>query len=156
MFRYLCVSLIFLMPFLSVAQSKSFVESTSIIADSIEIDAEGNLTAKGNVEIHFKENILMAKEIHYTRSSDELLAKGPLSLIDHEGNETKARDATFKNEFQEAVLLATRVVLKNQLEISAEKLKYAINDTSVFSGVAATSCKTCENEKPLWIIKANM
>ena len=155
MFRYLCASLIFLMPFLSVAQSESFVESASIIANSIEIDAEGNLTAKGNVEIHYKENILKAKEIHYTRNSDELSAKGPLSLIDHAGNETKAGDAIFKNEFQEAILLATRVVLKNQLEISAEELKYAISDTSVFSRVTATSCKTCENEKPLWIIKAN-
>ena len=61
MFRYLSASLLFLMPFLSVAQGESFVESASIIANSIEIDAEGNLTAKGNVEIHFKENILKEK-----------------------------------------------------------------------------------------------
>jgi len=154
MFRYLSASLLFLMPFLSVAQGENFVESASIIANSIEIDAEGNLTAKGNVEVHYKENILKAKEIYYARSSDELSAKGPLSLIDHTGNETKAGDAIFKSEFQEAILLATRVILKNQLEISADELKYAINDKSVFSRVSATSCKTCENEKPFWIIKA--
>ena len=77
MFRYLSASLLFLMPFLSVAQGDSFVESASIIANSIEIDAEGNLTAKGNVEVHYKENILKAKEIYYARSSDELSAKGP-------------------------------------------------------------------------------
>ena len=75
MFRYLSASLLFLMPFLSVAQGESFVESASIIANSIEIDAEGNLTAKGNVEVHYKENILKAKEIYYARSSDELSAK---------------------------------------------------------------------------------
>ena len=155
MFRYLCASLILLMTFLSVAQSESFAESASIIANSIQIDAEGNLTAKGNVEVHYKENILKAKEIHYARSSDELSAIGPVSWIDHAGNETKAGDAIFKNEFQEAILLATRVMLKNQLEISAEELKYAISDTSVFSHVSATTCKTCENEKPFWIIKAS-
>ena len=154
MFRYLSASLLFLMPFLSVAYGESFVESASIIANSIEIDAEGNVTAKGNVEVHYKENILKAREIYYTRSSDELSATGPLSLIDHTGNETKAGDAIFKNEFQEAILLATRVILKNQLEISADELKYAINDKSVFSRVSATSCKTCENEKPFWLIKA--
>ena len=54
MFRYLSASLLFLMPFLSVANGESFVESASIIANSIEIDAEGNLTAKGNVEVHYK------------------------------------------------------------------------------------------------------
>ena len=128
MFRYLSASLIFLMPFLSVAQSEDILENASIIANSIEIDAEGNLTAKGNVEIHYKENILKANEIYYARSSDELSAKGPLSLIDHNGNETKAGDAIFKNEFQEAILLATRVKLKNQLEISAEELKYETSD----------------------------
>ena len=74
MFRYLSASLLFLMPFLSVANGESFVESASIIANSIEIDAEGNLTAKGNVEVHYKENILKAKEIYYARSSDELSA----------------------------------------------------------------------------------
>ena len=71
MFRYLSASLLFLMPFLSVAQGDSFVESASIIANSIEIDAEGNLTAKGNVEVHYKENILKAKKIYYKRSYDE-------------------------------------------------------------------------------------
>ena len=154
MFRYLSASLLLLMSFFSVAQSESFIESASIIANSIEIDAEGNLTAKGNVEVHYKENILKAEEIYYARSSDEMSAKGPLSLIDHTGNETKAGDAIFKSEFQEAILLATRVILKNQLEISADELKYAINDKSVFSRVSATSCKTCENEKPFWLIKA--
>ena len=148
MFRYLSASLLFLMPFLSVAQGESFVESASIIANSIEIDAEGNFTAKGNVEVHYKENILKAKKIYYKRSYDELSAEGPLSLIDHTGNETTASDAVFKNEFQEAILLATRVILKNQLEISADELKYATNDKSAFSRVSATSCKTCENERP--------
>ena len=154
MFRYLSTSLIFLMPFLSVAQSESFVESASIIANSIEIDAEGNLTAKGNVEVHYKENILKANEIYYTRSSDELSAKGPLSLIDHTGNETKAEDAIFKDEFQEAVLIATRVILENQLEIVAEELKYTGSNKSILNNVSATSCKTCKNERPFWRIKA--
>ena len=75
---------------------------------------QGNFTAKGNVEVHYKENILKAK-IYYKRSYDELSAEGPF-LIDHTGNETTASDAVFKNEFQEAILLATRVILENQLE----------------------------------------
>ena len=154
MFRYLSASIIFLMPFLSAVQSESFVENASIIANSIEIDAEGNFTAKGNVEVHYKENILKAKKIYYKRSYDELSAEGPLSLIDHTGNETTASDAVFKNEFQEAILLATRVILENQLEISAEELKYEVSDKSIFSRVSATSCKTCENERPFWRIKA--
>ena len=70
MFRYLSASLIFLMPFLSVAQSEDILENASIIANSIEIDAEGNLTAKGNVEIHYKENILKANDcLLYTSPS---------------------------------------------------------------------------------------
>ncbi len=155
MWRYLSPFLIFFFAFSAQAQIESFVESASIIADSIEIDAEGNLTAKGNVRIYHNEIILKAEVIHYLRSSDELSAKGPLFLIDRNGNETKAENATFKNNFQEAILRTTRVLLKNQLEISAEELEYVINEKSHFSRVFATSCTSCENEKPFWLIKAN-
>ena len=154
MWRYLSPLLIFLIPFSAESQSKSFIESASIIADSIEIDAEGNLTAKGHVEIHHNETILKAQEIYYLRSSDKLSAKGPLILIDSKGKETEGENAIFTNDFQEAVLLATRVMLKNQLEISAEKLEYLVDKKSDFSEVFATSCKTCKDEKPFWLIKA--
>ena len=154
MWRYLSPIFIFLVPFSAQSQVESFVESASIVADSIAIDAEGNLTAKGNVEIHYNETILKAQEIYYLRLSDELSAKEPLSLIDSSGNETKAQNAIFKDDFREAILLATRVILKNQLEISAEKLEYVINKKSDFSSVFATSCMTCKNEKPFWLIKA--
>jgi len=154
MWRYLFPLLIFLVPFPIHAEIDSFAESASIIADSITIDAKGNLTAKGNVEVRHNEIILKAHEIYYLRSADELAAKGPLSLIDGSGNETTAENAIFKNDFQEAILRATRVILKNQLEISAENLEYVIGKKSDFSHVFATSCKTCEDEKPFWLIKA--
>ena len=50
--RYLFALLIISIPFLALAKNDSFIQSASIVADSIEIDAKGNLTAKGNVEIH--------------------------------------------------------------------------------------------------------
>ncbi len=154
MWRYLSPLLIFLAPFSALSQNEKFIESASLIADSIAIDAEGNLTAKGHVEIHHNQTILKAQEIYYLRSSDKLSAKGPLILIDRNGNETEAENAIFTNDFQEAVLLATRVMLKNQLEISAEKLEYLVDKKSDFSEVFATSCKTCKDEKPFWLIKA--
>ena len=152
--RYLFALLLILIPFLAQATNDSFVKSASIIADSIEIDANGNLKAKGNVEIHHNDNILKANEIFYQRSSDKLTAKGPLSLIDRTGVETKADSAIFENGFQEAILHATKVILKNQLEITAEELKYKVNKTSDFNRVFATSCKTCNDERPFWVIKA--
>ena len=152
--RYFFALLIILIPFLSHAKNDSFIKSASIIADSIEIDAKGNLTAKGNIEIHHDDNILKAQEIFYHRSSDKLTAKGPISLIDGTGDETKADSAVFENGFQEAILHATQVILKNQLEITAEELRYAVNQTSDFNRVSATSCKTCNGEKPFWVIKA--
>ena len=152
--RYPFLLFIILIPILAQAKNDNFIKSASIIADSIEIDAKGNLTAKGNVKIHHNGNILKAQEIFYLRDSDTLSAKGPLSLIDSSGSETKAKSAVFENGFQEAILHATRVILRNQLEITAEKLKYAVNQKSDFSRVSATSCKTCENETPFWLIKA--
>ena len=77
MWRYLSPFLIFLVPFSAQSQIESFFESASLIADSIAIDAEGNLTAKGHVEIHHNQTILKAQEIYYLRSSDKLSAKGP-------------------------------------------------------------------------------
>jgi len=75
--RYLFALLIISIPFLAQAKNDRFIKSASIIADIIEIDAKGNLTARGNVEIHHDDNILKAQEIFYQRSSDKLTAKGP-------------------------------------------------------------------------------
>ena len=121
MLRYLFPFLVILSPFLAQAKNDSFIKSASIVADSIEIDAKGNLTAKGNVEIHHNDNILKAQELFYQRNLDKLTVKGPISLIDGTGDETKAKSAVFKNGFQEAILHATQVILKNQLEITAEE-----------------------------------
>ena len=152
--RYLFALLIISIPFLAQAKNDSFIKSASIIADIIEIDAKGNLTARGNVEIHHDDNILKAQEIFYQRSSDKLTAKGPISLIDDTGDEIKADSAVFENGFKEAILHTTQVILKNQLEITAEELNYGDNQTSDFNHVSATSCKTCNGKKPFWVIEA--
>lgn len=153
--RYLYYFLLLLIPIVSNAQSDGFVDNASIIADKIEIDANGNLKAKGNVEIRHNNNILKASKISYSKNIDELSVVGPLSFLDSSNNEIAADSAVFKNDFQEAVLLATKVILENQLEISAEQLISTINDQSKFTRVAATSCQSCENEEPFWVIKAN-
>ena len=44
--RYLYYLLLLLVPLVSNAQSDAFVDTASIIADKIEIDANGNLKAK--------------------------------------------------------------------------------------------------------------
>ena len=61
--RYPFLLFIILIPILAQAKNDNFTKSASIIADSIEIDAKGNLTAKGNVKIHHNGNILKAQEI---------------------------------------------------------------------------------------------
>ena len=139
--RYLYYFLLLLIPIVSNAQSDGFVDNASIIADKIEIDANGNLKAKGNVEIRHNNNILKASKISYSKNIDELSVVGPLSFIDSSNNEITADNAVFKNNFQEAVLLATKVILENQLEISAEQLISTINDQSKFTHVAATHVK---------------
>ena len=152
--QYLFLLYLTLIPFLALAKNDNFIKSASIIADIIEIDAKGNLSAKGNVKIYHNDNILKAQEIFYQRDFDTISVKGPLSLIDSSGSETKAESANFENGLQQAILDEARVILRNQLEITAEKLKYAVNQNSDFSRVTATSCNTCENETPFWLIKA--
>ena len=132
--RYFFYLLLLLIPIVSNAQSDGFVDNASIIADKIEIDANGNLKAKGNVEIRHNNNILKASEISYSKNVDQLSVVGPLSFLDSSNNEIKADNAVFKNDFKEAVLLATKVILENQLEISAEKLISTIN---YFNGLNA-------------------
>ena len=102
--RYFFYLLLLLIPIVSNAQSDGFVDNASIIADKIEIDANGNLKAKGNVEIRHNNNILKASEISYSKNMDELSVVGPLSFLDSSNNEIKADNAVFKNDFKEAVL----------------------------------------------------
>ena len=155
MWRYFYLLLLFSTPILTNAQNENFFDTASIVADKIEIDANGNLKAKGNIKIRHNNNILRASELFYSRRTDELTVLGPLSLTDSSGNQTIADNAIFKNDFREAVLLATKVILKNQLEISAEKLVSSVDEDSNFSKVTATSCRSCKKEKLFWVIKAN-
>ena len=46
--QYLFLLYLTLIPFLALAKNDNFIKSASIIADIIEIDANGNLSAKGN------------------------------------------------------------------------------------------------------------
>jgi len=154
MWRYFYLLLLFSTPILANVQNENFFDKASIVADKIEIDANGNLKAKGNVKIRYNNNILKASEISYSKKTDELSVLGPLSITDSRGNEAIADNAIFKKDFREAVLLATKVILKKQLEISAERLVSSINQDSNFTRVTATSCKSCKNEKPFWVIKA--
>ena len=119
MWRYLSPILIFLVPFSAQSQIESFFESASLIADSIAIDAEGNLTAKGHVEIHHNQTILKAQEIYYLRSSDKLSAKGPLILIDSNlscwsANFISNRQITFINKLNSIFFGCNTQPIKNQ------------------------------------------
>ena len=113
--QYLFLLYLTLIPFLALAKNDNFIKSASIIADIIEIDANGNLSAKGNVKIYYNDSILKAQEIFYQRDFDTISVKGPLSLIDSSGSETKAESANFENGLQQAILDEARVILKNQL-----------------------------------------
>ena len=86
--RYLYYFLLLLIPIVSNAQSDGFVDNASIIADKIEIDANGNLKAKGNVEILDKINkyLITTNEITYEKEEEIIYTKGNSKASSSEDN----------------------------------------------------------------------
>ena len=130
-------------------------EAATLVADFILVPAGSKqLIAQGNVEVFFDGNRLSAQRITFDQASDKLTIAGPVFIVTSDGTIMTADTATLDSKLENGILRGARLVLNQQLQLSANQINRVDGHFTQLYQVAATSCHICSNEEtPLWEIR---
>ena len=145
----------FLLASASVALAKDQDDPVRMIADRIEIAPDGDLIARGDIEIFYGPQNLSAEEIRYDTETETFNVMGPILYTDENGDTIQAEFAELSRDLQNGLLKSARIMLENQLELQAAEMERIDGITAELRGVAATSCISCDTRPPLWQIRAS-
>ena len=138
-----------MMPFSAAAQS-----AATLVADTVQLDANGRLVATGNVEALYDGTRLTATQSSYDQSSDTLQIVGPIIIQTADGTLLTASRATLDPRLENGILQSARIVLDQQLQLVANQIDRQDGRYSQLYKTAATSCRVCGDRPPLWEIRA--
>lgn len=138
-----------LMPLAASAQG-----AASLLADSLFVNASGQLVAEGNVEVFYDGSRLSAARITFDSATDRLIIEGPLFIQAADGTIFAADTATLDPQLQNGILRGARLVLDQQLQLAANQIDRVEGRYTQLYKVAATSCAICGDRPPLWEIRA--
>ena len=154
---YRCCNFLFLLVavFITIAGPSSGKESNSILlADSIELDAQGNLIAQGNVDIVYKEQRLKAPKVVYIKDKNILIMDMGATLTDENGSSFIAETAELDQQLLNGIINGANLVLKQQIQMRADILERENGFNTNLTNVKATACFSCDNPIPIWQIRA--
>ncbi|WP_370161683.1 LPS-assembly protein LptD, partial [Limimaricola soesokkakensis] len=125
-----------------------------LVADSVTVTAQEVLVARGNVEAFYDGTRLSASAITYDRAADRLSVTGPILITTPEGEVFTAEAAEIDPRLEAGLLRGARLVLDRQLQVSAARIDRTGTGLTALTRTAATSCRVCGTEAPLWEIRA--
>jgi LPS-assembly protein len=130
-------------------------DQATLVANALRIESERLLVAEGAVEIFYQGRRLTAARLTYDRVADSLTIEGPITLSDGSGVTVLANQAELKADMSEGILRSARVVMNDQLQLSAAEVMRLGGRYTAMTRVVASSCKVCaESPTPLWEIRA--
>ncbi|MCE8007808.1 LPS assembly protein LptD [Aestuariivita sp.] len=154
--RALC--LLVLLPVAASAQDAETGEDTEpavLIADRVSVTPDGKLIATGSVEAFQGTQKLTARRITYDRETETLSIEGPIRLTDGPSVTILADAAELDRDMQNGLLQGARMVLDQQVQLSALRLDRTEGRYSQLYKTSVTSCRICEEgQAPLWQIRA--
>jgi LPS-assembly protein len=127
-------------------------------ADEMVYDnANGRVTAKGNVEIYYGNYTLLADSVIYDRNNNSLTAVGNVSIKDPDGAVITSDHITLTDDFRDGFIETLSLVTKDDTRIQAESASRQAGNITVFEKALFTPCKICEEDPtkpPTWRIRA--
>lgn len=126
-----------------------------LVADRVYVTADETLIAEGNVEAFQGDIHLRATRIAFDHKTGKLTIDGPIR-IDQGGRATILADAAEMDQgLQNGLLSGARLVLNEQLQLSAVQMTRVRGRYTQLDKTAVTSCRICDGEgAPLWQIRA--
>ena len=149
--RGLLLAFLLLLPFAAQAQDRA-----TLVADSVALQSQTVLLAKGHVEVFFKGQHLTASAITYDQAANHLSITGPIHIDDGRGGVFLADQAELSADLTEGLLTSARIVLDQKLQLAAAAvLRTDGGRYTAMRQVAASSCTICKGSTtPLWEIRA--
>lgn len=130
-------------------------EQATLVADRVALESKTLLVASGHVEIFYKGQHVSATRVRYDAAKDRLTIDGPIRITDAAGNLITADSADMTADLTEGLVRTARLVMGQQLQLSAAELeRRAGGQVTEMRTVAASTCKVCGNGPPLWEIRA--
>lgn len=131
-------------------------ETATLIADRLEIAGDNTLIADGSVEVFHQGRRMTASKVIYDQSTDRLRIEGPIRLTDEAGTTViVAAQADLAADLTEGLMQSARIVLQEQLQVSAAELRRSGGRYMQLDNAVASSCRICAGSStPLWEIRA--
>ena len=126
-----------------------------LIADDVQLTADEQLIATGNVEALYEGRRLTAQQITYDRATDQLRIMGPMTLTEAENTVVVADSGMLDRDLTNGILRGARIVMQDQLQLSANQMRRTDARYNQLYKASVTSCRVCESGRPpLWQIRA--
>ena len=153
--RALVLFVFLLLPLGALAQeTEEAARPAVLVADEVLVTTDRELIARGNVEVFQGPGRMEAPEIRYSRSTGELTITGPIRLQDGEQITILADAADLSPDLRSGLLTGARMVIDQHLQITAAQVERVDERYNQMYKVAATSCRVCGSQVPLWQIRA--
>jgi LPS-assembly protein len=124
-------------------------------ADALQNDSSANvITATGNVEIIRQDMTLHADRVIYDQANDHVTADGNVVLLEKNGNVVFADTINLQDRMQKADVDNIKVVLLDKTRLAAKSFHKKDNDRKILRKAVYTPCDNCQDESPLWQLKA--
>ncbi len=125
-------------------------------ADQLVYDTSGDrVTARGNVEIFFDNNILTADEVVYDQTADTLEAVGNVYVKDPNGNIIRADRYTLTADFRDGFVQQLSAISRDDTRIAAQEAVRRDGNITEFKNGKFSPCKSDAGMPPLWCIGAS-
>lgn len=140
---------------LLLAASPLQAQVATLVADSLELDGEGAIVAEGNVEVFYEGAVLQASRLRFERQGNQLILDGPIRLAQNDQIVLLADAGELDADLRNGILRSARVVLEQQLQLSAARVRRVDGRYTELSRTIATACRICEEgSPPIWEIRA--
>lgn len=126
----------------------------TLVADNVVVEDESRLIAEGNIEVFFDQTRLSARRIVYDSDTDRLIIDGPILIQSEDGEIITADRATLNPQLENGMLRGARLVLAQQLQLSANQIDRVGGRYSQLTRVVVSSCTVCNGKPALWDIRA--
>ncbi len=124
-------------------------------ADKLTNNSSKNtVEAEGNVEIIRQDLTLKANKVTYNQATDHITAEGDVVLLEKNGNVVFADKINLKDKIQQADVENIKVILLDKTRLAAKSFHKKHDDTKVLRNAVYTPCDNCQDQSPLWQMKA--
>ncbi|AQS41569.1 MAG: LPS-assembly protein LptD (precursor) [Candidatus Tokpelaia hoelldobleri] len=127
-------------------------------ADELVYDREAStITARGNVQVEYDGNHIVAQSITYNQATKRVMAHGNVEIVDSKGTKLYADQIDLTDDLGEGFINSLQAETTDKTYFAAESAERSMGQMTVFNNGAYTACEPCyakPDKDVLWQVKA--